>query len=123
MNIADAYAQGLHRAVQNGTAAGTATDALVALLKHDGKLALLPSIKRAYERLLYKATQSGPTLTLAHAHDESSAKKSIGDAAHTATVTIDKTLIGGFVFRTDATQIDRSYKSALLSMYRSMTRN
>lgn len=123
MSLADAYAQGLHRAVTNGTAAGKATDALVAVLKHEGKLALLPGIKRAYERLIYKTTQSTPTLTIAHAHDEAASKKAIGEAAHHATVTIDTTLIGGFVFRNGSTRIDRSYKSALVSMYRSITSN
>jgi len=126
MNHADAYASSLKKVLNSDErGAEKRVEAFVALLVREGKQKLLPSILRAYVRLVARDTRRAPRITLAHASDTAEAQKHanvlFGDAP--TEVVIDDTLIGGWQLRHGSTFLDHSYKTALLSMYRSMRRN
>lgn len=125
MMLADAYATALHRAVQQGTDAAKACESLVLVLAREGKKALLPSVLRAYQRLVFAHKRSGTTITLANTKDESAARAACAKAFGTtdASIHIDDTIIGGYAIEHQSKRIDHTYKSALLKMYRSITQH
>lgn len=121
--LAHAYAVALNRAIRSGTNESKACDALVATLVREGKQALLPTILRAYERLTFAQKRSGTTITVAKESDTNIARTHCKKIFNTedAVVRIDDTIIGGYAIEHNSKRIDNTYKSALLSMYRSIT--
>lgn len=125
MMLADSYATALHRAIQQGTDAAKACESLVSVLTREGKKALLPSILRAYQRLVFAHKRSGTTITLANTQNEKAARAACMQAfgATDASIHIDETIIGGYAIEHQSKRIDNTYKSALLTMYRSIISN
>ncbi len=126
MNHADAYASSLKKILSSDErGAEKRVEAFVALLAREGKQKLLPGILRAYARLIARDARRAPHITLARVSDTTEAQKHAGTlfGETPAQVVIDDTLIGGWQLRHGSTFLDHSYKTALLSMYRSMRRN
>lgn len=126
MNHADAYAQSLKKVLNSDEhGAEKRVNAFVTLLVREGKQKLLPSILRAYARLVARDARRAPHITLARVSDTVEVQKHattlFGETP--AQVVIDDTLIGGWQLHHGSTFVDHSYKTALLSMYRSMRRN
>jgi F0F1-type ATP synthase delta subunit len=122
------YAQALFETIQSAQGAKETTafvDRLVELLKCAGKVKLLPSILREYERLENKHKHERPVLTIARNSDATSAKKTAHEQfkdvlSDDALVQVDDTLIGGWRLSSRNVLVDRSYKAALLKLYRSI---
>lgn len=125
------YAQALLKAIQAGTQPKKAVQALADLLKREGRIALLPRIGKAFERLATREAQrSAVVLTVAHERDARSAR---ADAKHVleslaaekddVEVRVDGSLIGGWRLEGRGTLVDASYKKSLLDMYNRATTN
>lgn len=114
-------------------ARGTKSDAIVRglsqTLARRGHQKLLPRIVRAIgmdaERV---ARRTGTTLTVAkdadatrYAADIKEAAERMGAGSAHETV-VDERLVGGFALRTADALYDRSYRTALVDLYRRMTR-
>jgi F0F1-type ATP synthase delta subunit len=103
---------------------------LVGTLKNNNHLHMLPQVVRAYERLLLrKDRHSTITVTTERPYEQSevSALLRKDDFARALTVThkrvvrvVDPTIVGGAIVRTSSLRVDRSYKRALLDLYRSL---
>jgi F0F1-type ATP synthase delta subunit len=97
---------------------------VVAFLKKKGATALLPRVISNLSRMMEKET-AGEVVVVANAEAKKealAAAESLGIDAKSAKVTTDDSLIGGYIVSKKGTQIDASYKSALLSVYRSVVR-
>lgn len=100
-------------------------DSVVAFLKSKGAVSLLPRVLASLQRIAEKAT-SGERVVVATKKDTDAALASaavVGIDPKHAQVTVDDTLIGGYIVSKKGSQIDTSYKSALLSMYRAAVRS
>jgi F0F1-type ATP synthase delta subunit len=104
-------------------------ESLIALLKRRGHLALLPKIIRSIQELGIRAEkESGLLVTLGdHAHlkrfeaeIEATAKEVFGDAS-SRSVSVDPTLVGGFVLKRGDVRVDASYKRHLISFFNIFT--
>jgi F0F1-type ATP synthase delta subunit len=96
----------------------------VTYLKKKGALALLPRVASSLARMIEKET-TGSEVRIANAaakKEALAAAESLGIDAASAKVVVDDTLIGGYTVAKKGMQIDTSHKSALLSIYRSVTR-
>jgi F0F1-type ATP synthase delta subunit len=111
--------------------AGTPVENVIAntkaLLEKKGHQRLFGAIVRGAKRELeYKIKAQSPKIVLAK-NDEavlSAAKAALATLGVTAevVVSIDETLIGGFITKAKYQIIDSSYKRALLDMYRKVTK-
>ena len=95
-------------------------------LEARGHQALYPSILRGVERLLHAKNSQSAILAVAREKDVDTFKAAITaaskelDVADAPEVVVDDTLIGGFVLQTGTTRLDQSYKTKLVSLYRSL---
>jgi len=107
------------------------TDALIAsffkVLKARGALKLLPKILTFLEHAQTKNASAKPTLTIAREKDKDSALmqienaiKGIVSSKDEIEIKIDDSIIGGYRFQTSKDLLDESYKTKLLSIYRSV---
>jgi F0F1-type ATP synthase delta subunit len=97
---------------------------IVTLLKTKGALALLPRVVGSLSRIAEK-TSSGEVVVVAHINAKKNAlaaAETLGINSKEVIVRTDDTLIGGYIVSKKGVQIDASYKSALLSVYRSAVR-
>lgn len=126
--LVDDYAKALTAVIGEGKHAGPILASLDTVLARRGHEKLKGRILRELARLLERAREGRATLMIADANDVATLKSEISaatqqlGAADTDTI-IDPTLIGGFVLRTKTKQLDRSYKNALLKLYRSIITN
>ena len=100
------------------------SDTLAYLKKH-GALALLPRVVSSLSRMVEKE-KSASEVRIANTNakkDALAAAETLGIDTARAKVVVDDTLIGGFTVAKKGMQIDTSYKSALLSVYRSVVRS
>lgn len=100
-------------------------DAFLELLKNEGKLKALPAILKELQRLDEQEQAQAPTLYVASKKAETRAKRELKEALEeksTPTVATDETLIGGWRFVGGDTLVDRSYKTALIKLYRNITK-
>jgi F0F1-type ATP synthase delta subunit len=112
----EAYAHALMRLIEKGDKPAEAVKKLHMMLEKEGRMSLMPSIGRAFERLAAKeAARTKETLTIAHKKDEAKARKESG--AKNAEVVIDETLIGGWRLEAKETLQDASWKSHLANIY------
>ncbi len=103
---------------------------LVSTLKHNGHMHMLPKIVRAYERLVSRRDRhSTITVTTERPYEQAEITQLLrqDDFAKTLTTThkrvvrvVDPTIVGGAIVRTSKDRVDRSYKRALLDLYRSL---
>lgn len=111
-----AYAQALWNLIQDGEKPKDAVAKIHAALERQGKVALMPSISRAFERIAQREAQKNASVLLvARKSDEAKARKESG--AHEAELRVDETLIGGWQLFDKGEMRDESWKSALLSIY------
>jgi F0F1-type ATP synthase delta subunit len=107
------------------TESGDVVKQVMQFLKTKGAIALLPRVIGALSRLDEK-NSAGEVVVVANDEGKAealTAATSIGIDTATAKVVIDNTLIGGYIVSKKGTQIDASYKTALLSVYRSAVRS
>ncbi len=121
----NAYAAALWKIVQKGTPTEVAVRALYEKLALEGRVALLPRISKAFERLAARnSARSTVTLSVADLSQEgniSIAAAATGiDLTH-AMIKEDPTLIGGWRIDAPEKLVDASYKKDLLAIYRATT--
>ncbi len=100
---------------------------LIETLRSRGHLRLVPGILRLLEA--DRASEREETLlTLARtgdrerlAKDIAKAATELGVSAEVAAVRTDETLVGGFTLSSGNRLLDRSYKRALVDLYRTLT--
>jgi F0F1-type ATP synthase delta subunit len=114
------YAQAVYALKENET--DIVVDGLVSVLKKRGAISLLPNILKEYEALLARKNAEGPTITIA---DESKKDEIINLLSKdikesNPEIKVDASIIGGYVYKTKNILLDKSYKSALLGMYRNI---
>ncbi|HFC10847.1 MAG TPA: hypothetical protein ENJ75_01490 [Candidatus Kaiserbacteria bacterium] len=94
---------------------------LVAHLKQNGRLKLLPHIARELENESARAQARAPKLEVAREEDKESAIKELHKKNVFETkVTVNRTLIRGWRVRTNNTLIDNSAKHSLVELYRNI---
>ena len=114
-----AYAQALWKAIENGKDPKEAVAAMVQILKTQGRMELLPRIKRALVRLAAREAATRPRIYVAHEKDAKHALAKSG--VDHADVHVDPTLIGGWRLEAGDSLVDNSFKKSLLSIYSNVT--
>jgi F0F1-type ATP synthase delta subunit len=119
MKLADQYAHILETLPQDHSGA----DRFISFLKRRGHLKLLPAILSAYARLEAKSAKvATDVIVVARDADQESAKIAAAKyGAHNAKLVVDHSVIGGWRFTGKSLLVDRTYKRALLDLYRTMT--
>jgi F0F1-type ATP synthase delta subunit len=123
VEYAHALSQSLESITHN-TGAESRVDALVVLLKKEGKMRALPAILRELERLEARKSSQKPMLAVSKESDLQSAFEELRGYLSTTpeiATKIDERLIGGWRYTDRDTRIDASYKTALLELYRRVT--
>lgn len=116
------YARALHRLIEKGLKPSEAVRSLKEVLEKQGRLALAPSIARAFARLAEtSARRSSATLFVAHKKDEARARKESG--TKDAEVVHDENLIGGWRLEAGEMLEDASWKHHLLTIYQNTIRS
>ena len=98
---------------------------LVEILKREGKLKALPQILREFKRIIEQRNAKTPTLTVAQKKDAANATKELKAILKEAVVSdsvVDDSIIGGWRYVGRDTLVDNSYKTALIDLYRNITR-
>lgn len=101
---------------------------LKAVLERRGHLRLLPRILRVLEREVAQSEKSRQAkVIVARASDADSAlvaelMQEIGTTKSQVHVLVDETIIGGAIVRHNHTESDASYKTALYTLYQSITK-
>jgi len=109
------YAQALWRAIEGGRVPKEAVDTLAKILKRQGRLELMPHIKRAFLRLAEANRATRDKIFVASEKDAKHALAASG--AKDADVVVDTSLIGGWRYEGNGEIIDRSFKKYLLDIY------
>jgi F0F1-type ATP synthase delta subunit len=123
----DLYVTAILESIKAGQKPATVFAGLETVLVRRGHERLLPRIVRSLEREAARATHSDtPTLTVAKASDKDTAlvaalMKEMGVEGKLSVV-IDDTIIGGAKLRSGDTQIDATYKTALINLYHTITK-
>ena len=124
-----AYVSAFTESLLTGESFETALTNLKRVLTGKGHLSLLGQILRASSRELEsKLKQQIPTVTLAKEagvpeENIQAMLKQLGVAETGYRQKLDPTLIGGFTLRAPGQYIDASYKSALIRLYRAVTKS
>ena len=122
--LAHDYALALAQELEDGKTLPAVLSALDRVLQKKGHEKLRPRILRELEHVYESGTNTQATVTVRTKDDLkrfASAIKEAGDKLgieSEAEPRIDATLVGGFTLSTGARQIDRSYKHALINLYR-----
>lgn len=122
-----AYAQALWQMVEGGKTPHQAVSGLRDMLERQGRVALMPRIARAFERLAQReARKDDVVLTVAREKDLAHAKKevkevlsSLGIESSDLKTQVDDTLIGGWRLEGKEHLVDASYKQQLLNIFNS----
>lgn len=118
------YADALMSAVAKGGSEDTLVSNLLAHLKAEGRLKLLPGILRELKRMQVRKDKLAPMLEVATEAEKASAtteaKEAGVEAAH---VVVNDRLISGWRARSGSSLIDRSGKQALVDIYKNIVRN
>ncbi len=125
----NSYAQALWKMVADGMDVRKAVHGLRDNLTTNGRLALLPRILRAFERLAERELRkNAATITIARESDERHAKAAVKSilvemeiAGKDLKTQVDDTLIGGWRLEARGRLIDNSYKNQLVELYRKAT--
>lgn len=116
-----AYAQALWELIQKGEKPKEAVTKIHKVLAERGRAALMPAVGKAFERLAQREAQKNRSvLVVARKSDESKARKESG--AQDAELSIDESIIGGWLHYEKGQVRDESWKNALVSIYNSATR-
>lgn len=123
MSLSHAYAAVIREAEENNLGKPFA-EKLLRYMKAKGHLSLLSQIVK----LSARASKKGiATVTVAKKHDVEKHKTAINAALKSLSadehlVTEDERMVGGYVVRAHGKIIDNSFRSALVSLYRSIAR-
>lgn len=121
----EAYAQALWVVIQKGKTPQEAVAALKKTLEGRGRMALLPKIANAFQRLAAKESQKNTlTLSVARQKDFQKAVKDVENVLTELRISetdvcesVDESLIGGWRLEGKGILVDQSWKKALLSIY------
>lgn len=122
------YVQALLAALQSGIKPEVLFRNLESVLAGRGHSRLLPRILRTLEREVGRLESHDiPTLTVGRQSDATSPlvkelKTELGVTAGDVQLIIDETIIGGAILRAKSTEIDASYKTALITLYQTITK-
>ncbi len=115
-----AYAQAILKLIEKGEKPNDAVAHVHTVLEKSGRIALLPHIARALERLAARDMQkSRSVLVVAREEDEKAARKE--SVAPDVELAVDESLIGGWRFEDKEKLTDASWKKHLLAMYGKVT--
>lgn len=113
------YADALTSAVKKGGNEDTLVSNLLAHLKAEGRIKLLPGILRELKRMQVHEAKLVPVLEVATAAEKAVALKESG-ATHAV---VNDRLISGWRLKSGSSLIDRSGKQALVDIYKNIVRN
>jgi len=125
MSLVHAYAKVIQEAeLQNNTAVFFGK--LISFMKARGHISLLREVVRVLER---EPREPKARITLARESDASKLKGPLADhlsrlgiGAGESVVSIDPDMVGGYRIKAGNTLVDRSFRSALVSIYQHTTR-
>ena len=118
------YADALKRSVAKGGNEDTLVTNLLAHLKAEGRMKLLPGILRELRSQQVREDKRAPMLEVASDADTAAAKKEAAEAGiETKHVVVNDRLLSGWRARSGSALIDRSGKQALIDIYRNIVRN
>jgi hypothetical protein len=121
MNRAKLYAKALVSLKGNPNQAAI-TDKVIAEIHETGRAKLLPSILREIKVLEMRKAYLEPRLEVAHQKDGEAAMASAKEAGiHAARAHVNHTLLSGWRARAGGKLVDRSGKSALITIYKKVT--
>jgi len=116
------YAKALYDlTVKPGADAAKLVDSLIAHLKAEGRLKLLPRILRELKRLDARHTSLADFLEVASEKEKAAAHAEAKALGINAEPVVNETLVTGWRARTGSRIIDRTGKRALLDLYRTIT--
>lgn len=116
------YAHALSRQIAQGAEESALVDGLVAHLKREGRMKLLPGILRELKALDQRRTKLAPSVEVASEGEAAhaiAAASAAGIAVSSASV--NPSLIKGWRARTGGVLVDRSAKQALVDLYQRIT--
>jgi len=117
----ESYAIALTNAIASGTDEAKAVDALIATLKADGRLKLLPGIVRELKKIEAKKSVLAPAVEVAHKSDEADALKEAAALGITAAhAKVNHDLVSGWRATAKGKLIDRSGKRMLTDIYQNV---
>jgi F0F1-type ATP synthase delta subunit len=118
------YADALKRSVAKGGDEDTLVTNLLAHLKAEGRMKLLPGILRELRSMQVREDKLAPVLEIANEKEKSTATKEAKEAGvETTYVVVNDRLISGWRARSGSALIDRSGKQALIDIYKNIVRN
>lgn len=115
------YADALMSAVQKGGNEDTLVSNLLAHLKAEGRMKLLPGILREMKRMQVREEKLAPVLEVASVEEKAAALAASG--VETKEVVVNERLISGWRLRSGSSLTDRSGKQALIDIYKNIVRN
>ena len=116
------YALALARSIQDGTDEEKLVAGLVAHLKSEGRMKLLPGILRELKALDARNAKSGSVIEVASEGEVAGALESAKAAGIDVVDTmVNPSLIKGWRVRSNGTLTDRSAKQALVDLYQKIT--
>lgn len=121
--LAQHYAQAIFDAKKDATA-----EVLVRLLKQKGHSPLLPQIVREYEKLLRKDERASTAeIRVSNKSDIARLKDRIASyetelafSANDARIVEDPSIVGGFIIKQGAREVDGSFRARLIKLYRNL---
>ncbi|MDB5264642.1 MAG: hypothetical protein JWN64_213 [Parcubacteria group bacterium] len=116
------YAQAIIELSKKGENQKILADSLVAHLKAEGRIKLLPGILRQLKHEEARTKKLAPTLEVASDAEKAHARKAASLAGIEAEeVTVNPSLLRGWRARTGSKLIDHSAKSTLIQIYQKIT--
>lgn len=116
------YAQALARSLRDGTDEQKLVEGLVAHLKAEGRMKLLPGILRELKALDARAQKAGTVLEVASEREVAGAISAANAAGiSVSSAVVNPSLIKGWRARTEGNLTDRSAKQALVDLYQKIT--
>ncbi|MDA8596713.1 F0F1 ATP synthase subunit delta [Candidatus Pacebacteria bacterium] len=123
----DTYITAVLELLRSGTETSSVVRGLQMVLKARGHETLLDDVLRGVVRILEADDQTAPQVLVAEKSDYETLKADISQALQTVAaegepiVSVDSTLIGGFIAEANDTRVDASYKKALRELYQNIT--
>ncbi len=116
------WAKAFIQVIEAGKSPKEALENMKNALKRQGKLKILPKILLEIKKQLQKQERRLPKLTVANEKALDEAKALIENPENVKVIT-DDTLIGGYIFEKNGHMIDKSFKRALLDLYRRIVKS
>lgn len=116
------YADALMR-LQGSAKEAELTENLIAHLKREGRMKLLPGILAELKRRDVRSRALAPVLEVAHESDKAAAQAALkAEGVAAAHVRVNHSLLQGWRLKSANTLIDQSGKRALIDLYRKITK-